>query len=272
MINTIFGIKGKMTQTFVGDERVPVTIVKVNPNIVTQIKTSTLKDGYNAVQMGTGVKKAKNISKPLKGHLKGAINENKAPLFLREVRVQNESELKTGDKVKVTEVLSQGDTVMVTGTSKGKGFQGGVKRWGFHGGPKTHGQSDRHRAPGSSGQGTTPGRVYKGKHMAGRMGNDTKTVKNLQVISVDVDTNEVMIKGAIPGVPGSLIIIERLGEMKNPIVMEVQSPVEETNAQEAAQETPVEVNAGTQEVVEQKEETVEVEPEVKEEVKEEINA
>lgn len=269
MINTILGTKMKMTQTFVGDERVPVTVVKVNPNIVTQIKSSESKDGYNSVQLGTGVKKAKNITKSLKGHLKGALNENKAPLFLREVRLATESDLKTGDHIKVTEVLSREDSVTVTSTSKGKGFQGGVKRWGFHGGPKTHGQSDRHRAPGSSGQGTTPGRVYKGKHMAGRMGNDTKTVKNLQVIEINPETNEVMIKGAIPGTVGSLVVIQRLGEMKNPIIEEVLQ--EEVN-----------VDTSVNEEVKQEEQVLEVSQEVKveeaktenvaEEVKEESNA
>ncbi len=273
MINTIFGIKSKMTQTFVGDERVSVTVVKVTPNFVTQVKTSD-KDGYVAVQLATGSKKEKNITKPLKGHLKGAIVNKIAPKFLREIRVV-ESDLKQGDKVAVTDVLSVGDSIVVTGTSKGKGFAGGVKRWGFAGGPKTHGQSDRHRAPGSIGQGTTPGRVYKGKHMAGRMGSDTKTIKNLQVVEVNEQTNEIMIKGGIPGSVGTLIKIVRIGEMKNPVMaadeqvtpeaetIETQEVVE-TAAQEPQEQPTNEV------VVEQEAQTAA--PEAVEETKQEENS
>ena len=228
-----------MTQTFVGDERVSVTVVKVTPNIVTQVKSQD-KDGYLAVQIGTGAKKTKNITKPLLGHLKGAVNGKTAPNFLREVKVAD-TDLKSGDKISLTDVLSQGDTVNVTGISKGKGFAGGVKRWGFAGGPKTHGQSDRHRAPGSIGQGTTPGRVYKGKHMAGRMGSDTKTIKNLEVIQVDPQTDEIMLKGAIPGTVGSLIRITRVGEtskawhplvVKNPVVVQEPQVEEKVEAKE----------------------------------------
>ncbi|MBX4205623.1 50S ribosomal protein L3 [Candidatus Microgenomates bacterium] len=248
MINTVLGTKVKMAQTFVGDERVAVTVVKVLPNTVTQVKSQSQKDGYNSIQIATGSKKVKNTSKSLQGHLKGAIQDNKAPNFLREVRLDSESDMKKGDKVKLTDVLSQGDTVVVTGVSKGKGFAGGVKKWGFSGGPKTHGQSDRHRAPGSIGQGTTPGRVYKGKHMAGRMGNETKTIKNLQVIEINQETNEVMIKGAIPGTVGSFVIIKRLGEMKSPVIEEAPKESQNVSEQENTQvkEEKIEVVEETQ--------------------------
>jgi large subunit ribosomal protein L3 len=210
MINTLLGTKQKMTQAFVENTRVPVTIVDVTPNHVTQILTSE-KNGYWAIQLAAGSRKIKNTTKPLQGHLKGAISKDKkvAPRFLREVRVSDEPELKVGDNIKVSDVFSVGDTVTVTGNSKGKGFAGGVKRWGFAGGPKTHGQSDRHRAPGSIGQGTSPGRVWKGKKMAGRMGDETVTVKNLKVVLVDDSTNTLHIGGPVPGVPKGLLVIER---------------------------------------------------------------
>ncbi len=224
-----------MTQTFSADERVSVTLVKVTPNIVTQVKNQD-KDGYVAIQLGIGNKKRKTTTKPLQGHLTssmggGSETQGTLPKFLREVKT-TESDLKQGNQVKVTDVLSVGDMVTVTGISKGKGFAGGVKRWGFAGGPKTHGQSDRHRAPGSIGQGTTPGRVYKGKHMAGRMGSDTKTIKNLQIVEINKEDDMIMIKGAIPGTVGSLVRIVRVGDIskawhpsvvKNPEVKESQN-------------------------------------------------
>src|SRR3989304_6688523 len=203
MIDTILGQKGKMSQSFIEARRVPVTAVVAGPCVVTQIKTMD-KDGYWAVQLGFGEKKIKNTTKALQGHLKGAIKDNKAPRFLKEVRLTEDSGLKVGDQVLLSDVFKKGDFVAVVGTSKGKGFQGVVKRWGFHGGPRTHGQSDRERAPGSLGQTTTPGRVFKGKKMAGRMGGDRVTVKNLQVVSVDPEKGEIEISGAIPGTTGGL--------------------------------------------------------------------
>ena len=175
MINTILGSKEKMGATFIEGTRVPITYMKAGPCVVTQIKNEA-KDGYWAVQIGFGERKIKNVTKPVQGHLKAA---NSAARFLREVRVEKEPNLKVGDKITVSDIFSVGDAVSIAGTSKGKGFAGVVKRWGFSGGPKTHGQSDRQRAPGSIGQGTTPGRVHKGKKMAGRMGTDKVTIKNL---------------------------------------------------------------------------------------------
>lgn len=198
-----------MTQAFVDNTRVPVTVVSVMPNVVTQI-ISEDKNGYKAVQLATGEKKTKNTSKSLQGHLKKAkaTNEKASAKFLREIRTE-ETDLKVGDLVKVSDIFSVGDVVQVTGTSKGKGFAGAIKRHGFAGGPKTHGQSDRHRAPGSIGQGTSPGRVWKGKRMAGRMGVDTVTMKNLKVVFVDPEKNELHIGNPIPGSPKSLLVIKR---------------------------------------------------------------
>ncbi|KKS81007.1 MAG: 50S ribosomal protein L3 [Candidatus Woesebacteria bacterium GW2011_GWC1_43_10b] len=187
-----------------------MSVVKAGPCVVTYIKNED-KDGYWALQLGFGKKKIKNVTKPLQGHLKGAINEKEktAPRFLREVRLDKEPELKVGDVVKVSDIFKVGDTVQVTGMSKGKGFAGAVKRWKFAGGPKTHGQSDRHRAPGAIGQGTTPGRVFKGKRMAGRMGFDKITVKNLKVIGIEPEKSEILISGPVPGTPSRVLMITK---------------------------------------------------------------
>lgn len=237
MLNTILGTKKEMSQTFVEDTRVPVTMVKAGPCVVTQVKKQD-SDGYWAVQIGFGEKKIKNTTKPLLGHiskawpsgLKGAKKKDKkAPRFLREVKMDAEPDLKVGDEIKVTDVIRPGDTVSVTGTSKGKGFAGVVKRYRFAGGPRTHGQSDRERAPGSIGQGTTPGRVHKGKKMPGRMGGDTVTTKNLTVVSVDADKNEIAISGAVPGSSGGLLTINKIasGKLKDLVKDVAQAQVVE---------------------------------------------
>jgi len=202
-----------MSQTFMKGVRIPVTFIKVGPCVVTQIKKKE-KDGYWAVQVGFGERKIKKITKPLKGHLRGAIGDKKAPLFLREIRLRDEPEFKKGEVINASDVFGKGDIVVVTGISKGKGFAGVVKRWGFAGGPKTHGQSDRLRAPGAIGQGTSPGRVHKGKKMAGRMGGNTVTLKNLFVIDVDKESGEVKLSGSVPGKTGGLLRIEKLGTKK----------------------------------------------------------
>jgi large subunit ribosomal protein L3 len=164
MIQALLGKKLNQTQKFLENgRRIPVTEIAVSDNVVLQAKT-VAKDGYAAVQLGYGIKK--NGTKPLLGHVKKAGLE-KAPIAIKEVRVQDSDLPQQGDLVSVETVFKPGDIVDVTGTSKGKGFAGVVKRHHFRGGPKTHGQSDRHRAPGSIGQTTTPGRVYKGKRMAG---------------------------------------------------------------------------------------------------------
>jgi large subunit ribosomal protein L3 len=199
------------------------------PCVVTQVQTPE-KDGYWAVQLGFGERKIKNVTKALQGHLKGAIKDKKAPRFLREVRMPEDPGLKVGDEVILTDVFKVGDYVAVVGTSKGKGFQGVVKRWGFAGGPRTHGQSDRERAPGSIGQTTTPGRVFKGKKMAGRMGGDRVTIKNLQVISMDPEKGEIELSGAVPGSTGSLVILKRLSSGELEGIEQVQAQVVEGEA------------------------------------------
>lgn len=215
MLNTILGTKVGMSQAFVDNTRVPVTVVSVKPNLVTQVLTKD-KNGYWAVQLGAGEKKTKNVTKPLLGHLKKSQGSDakaqKSPRYLKEVRLDSEPKEKVGDTVKVSDIFAAGDIVAVTGISRSKGFAGGVKRWHFAGGPRTHGQSDRHRAPGSIGQGTDPGRVWKGKKMAGRMGGDTVTIKNLRVIAVDADKNELHLSGPVPGAPKSLLIIKKTNE------------------------------------------------------------
>mgnify|MGYP001559554395 CR=1 FL=1 len=191
-----------MTQSFKGDNVVPLTLIESGPNFIVQVKTKE-KDGYNAVQLGFGVRKEKNIKKPQRGHLKGLGNFR----WLREFRIDSlVGELKRGDEVKLTDFKS-GDKVTVIAISKGKGFQGVVKRHGFHGGPKSHGQKDKHRAPGSIGA-SWPQHVIKGMRMAGRMGGDKITVKNLEVIEVDKENNLIAIKGAIPGRKGTLVMIK----------------------------------------------------------------
>ena len=265
MINTILGSKGVSSQTFIEGFRIPVTKVTAGPCVVTQIKKMD-KDGYWAVQLGFSSKRAKNTSKPLQGHLKANLQISKStnkqmfPRYLKEVRMDKEPEdvtgvaLKVGDEIKVSDIFNPGDVIAVTGTSKGKGFAGVVKRHGFHGGPRTHGQSDRERAPGSIGQTTTPGRVYRGKKMAGRMGGEQVTVKNLHIISVNTESGEVEISGQIPGNPGSLVSITKiksgsLKELEHEVVAQVvegEAPAEEVAAPGGQEKPAVAPKAETQ--------------------------
>jgi len=240
-IQTLFGTKKEMSQTFVGDTRVPVTVVEVKSNVVTQIKTEK-KDGYWAVQLGSGEKKLKNTTKPIKGHLKGVIKDKEmAPLFLREARVTKEPTAKIADKLNIADVFSKGDVVRVTGVSKGKGFAGVMKRHGFAGGPRTHGQSDRPRSPGSIGQGTTPGRVRKGKKMPGRMGSDTITITGLRVVDIDEEKTLLTISGSVPGPFGGLVQITKIrsGKLESleveavEIVKQEEAKEEETKEKES---------------------------------------
>lgn len=244
MINTILAEKGRMSQAFVKGRRVPVTKVLAGPCVVTQIKKED-KDGYWAVQLGFGEKKIKNVSKALQGHLKSLIKDGKAPRFLAEVRLEKEPEFNVGDAIKASDIFNVGDIIAVSGTSKGKGFAGVVKRWHFAGGPRTHGQSDRERAPGSIGQTTTPGRVFKGKKMAGRMGAERVTLKNLQIVSVNPETNEVEVSGPVPGIPGGLLFIKRISGGKLEGIQEVQAQVVEGEApaEEGTGETQAETPA-----------------------------
>ncbi|MEK7635262.1 MAG: 50S ribosomal protein L3 [Patescibacteria group bacterium] len=194
--------KVNMTQIFGEDGKVtPVTVLTVSTATVSQIKTKE-KDGYTAVQIGTGVRREKNLSKAQKGHLKDL--ENLA--VLKEFRV-DDSALNRGDKIEM-DTFAVGDNITVSAISKGKGFQGVVKRHGFHGGPRSHGQKHSEREPGSiGGGGRDGGRVAKGMRMAGRMGSDRITVKNLKVVGIDKETNQMLVSGAVPGRRGTLVEI-----------------------------------------------------------------
>ena len=195
MINAIFGKKVGMTQLWTEDDRVvAVTVIQAEPNKVCQVKT-TETDGYEAVQLGFGTIKAKKVNRPMAGHFaKQGIEPTR---YLREVRVENASEYKAGDEQTVA-AFAEVKKVDVTGTSKGKGFQGVIRRHGFGGGPGSHG-SRFHRAPGSIGMCATPSRVLKGMRMPGHMGCDTVTVKNLEVMRIDEDQSLILVKGAVPG-------------------------------------------------------------------------
>jgi large subunit ribosomal protein L3 len=208
MFPGIIGRKIGMTQLFQGSgEATVVTAIRVGPSVVTQIKTRET-DGYNAVQVGfiEGNVKQSQLNSAENGHLRGLANVR----YLREFRTNDVDSVKRGDRVDAS-FLRQGDQINVTGISKGRGFAGVVKRYHFAGGPKTHGQTDRHRAPGSIGATTFPGRVLKGKRMAGHMGHRKIKARNLEVIQADPDNNLLLVKGAVPGATGGLLIIERAG-------------------------------------------------------------
>lgn len=237
-----------MEQTFTkAGLRLPVTVVKSGPSLITWLRSES-KDGYFAAQLGFGTRKTKNTSKPILGHLQKALkNKEKLPRFLKEVRLDDTTNLTVGQEIKPSEVLKPGDLVQVTGVSKGKGFAGVVKRWGFAGGPKTHGQSDRHRAPGAIGQRQTPGRVYKGKRMAGRMGGGQVTIKNLVVLSIDESAGQIKLSGPVPGARGNLLILKKTGQVKTPIeLFDTPEPIEEPAAGESTEEQKEKKN-GSQE-------------------------
>lgn len=200
----ILGRKLGMTRIFdESGEAVPVTVIEAGPCYVTQKKT-TEKDGYTAVQIGFDETDPKKLTRPEWTRLKA--NDLPPLRHLRELRMSDASDYEVGQKLSV-DIFKAGDTVDVTGTSKGKGFAGGMKRHGFRGGPATHGQSDRPRAPGSIGAGTTPGRVFKGTRMAGHMGNRRVTAQNLRVVMVDPERNLLLVRGAVPGAKNGLLLI-----------------------------------------------------------------
>lgn len=202
----ILGRKVGMTQLLTARGTVvPVTVIEAGPCFVTQIKTIE-KDGYIAVQLGYQETKPKRLTKGELGHIRRRNANIPALRILREIRLKTLSDYAVGQKL-LADIFAAGERVDVKGISKGRGFQGGVKRHGFRGGPRTHGQSDRLRAPGASGAGTTPGRVYKGKRMAGHMGNVPVTVSNLRVELVDPERNLLAVRGAVPGARGGLLLI-----------------------------------------------------------------
>ena len=199
----ILGKKLGMTQIFTEEGIVvPVTVVEAGPKVVTQVKTVE-KDGYNAIQVGFEDAKEKSLNKPQKGHLAAA---NVLKKHLKEFRVDAVEEFTVGQEIKA-DLFAAGEKIDVTGTSKGKGFQGPIKRHGQSRGPESHG-SRYHRRPGSMGACSFPGRVFKNKKLAGHMGSVKVTVQNLEVVRVDADKNLILVKGAIPGPKGSMVTIK----------------------------------------------------------------
>ena len=199
----ILGKKIGMTQIFTEHgEVIPVTVVEAGPVVVTQVKT-TENDGYTAIQVGFGDAKEKSLNKPQKGHLAAA---NTLKKHLKEFRVDSVEEYTVGQEIKA-DLFAAGELIDVTGISKGKGFQGPIKRHGQSRGPETHG-SRYHRRPGSMGACSFPGRVFKNKKLAGHMGSVKVTVQNLEVVRVDADKNFILVKGAIPGAKGSVVTIK----------------------------------------------------------------
>ncbi|SDM50734.1 LSU ribosomal protein L3P [Franzmannia pantelleriensis] len=201
----LVGKKAGMTRVFTEDgASVPVTVIEVEPNRVTRVKTVDV-DGYSAVQVTTGSRKAKHLTKAQAGQFAKAGTE--AGRSLMEFRLAEGDEApEVGGELTVS-LFEAGQIIDVTGTSKGKGFQGAVKRWNFRTQDNTHGNSLAHRAPGSIGMCQTPGRVFKGKKMAGQMGNVRCTVQSLEVVRVDAERNLLLIKGAVPGAPGSDVVV-----------------------------------------------------------------
>ena len=199
----ILGKKLGMTQIFTeAGDVIPVTVVEAGPVVVTQIKT-TEKEGYNAVQVGYGEVKEKSLNKPQKGHLAAA---NVLKKHLKEFRMDSVEGYTVGQEIKA-DIFAAGEKIDVTGTSKGKGFQGPIKRHGQSRGPESHG-SRYHRRPGSMGACSFPGRVFKNKKLAGHMGSVTVTVQNLEVVRVDAEKNLILVKGAIPGAKGSVVTLK----------------------------------------------------------------
>lgn len=207
----IIGKKIGMTSVYGADGRnVPCTLIEAGPCVVTQVKDDET-DGYTAVQLGYGERKEKNTPKPLKGHFEKAnTTPKKVVAEFRNFRMEFEGGIQLGQEIKVEEVFSEGDFVDAIGESKGKGFQGVVKRHGFGGvGQQTHGQHNRGRAPGSIGGASYPARVFKGMRMAGRTGGDRVKVTNLQVMKVIADKNLILVSGSVPGAKNSTVILEK---------------------------------------------------------------
>ena len=204
MKKALIGKKVGMTQIF--DENgtvIPVTVIEAGPCVVAQVKTLE-NDGYEAVQLGFGEVKENKLNKPVKGHFAKA--NVTAKKHLREFRLDSIEGIKVGDELKA-DVFAAGEKIDVQGTSKGKGFQGVIKRHGQHRGPMGHG-SMYHRRPGSMGATSTPGRVFKGKKLPGHMGNVTVTIQNLDIVRVDMDKNVILVKGSVPGAKGSILKIK----------------------------------------------------------------
>lgn len=212
----LIGRKLGMTQVFAEDGSVvPVTVLEVGPCVVTQVKTVD-RDRYQAVQIGFGVKKAKNVTRPLKGHMKKALETlGREQYFsmLREFRVDSVEPFEVGQEIRVEEVFQIGERIDVIGKSKGRGFSGTIKRWGFRRGPMTHGCKNI-REPGSTGCATYPGRVIKGKKMSGQYGNERVTVLNLRVVDIRPEENVILVKGAVPGAANGTVLVRKTNRVK----------------------------------------------------------
>jgi large subunit ribosomal protein L3 len=199
----LLGRKLGMTRVFKADgQAVPVTVIEIKPNYVSQIKNQEA-DGYSALQLTSGQKKSSRVNKALAGHFAKANVE--VGDLIAEFLCEDEAKYNVGDSILISDLFAEGQYVDVAGTSKGKGFAGTVKRHNFRTQDATHGNSRSHRVPGSIGQNQTPGRVFKGKKMAGHLGNERCTVQSLEIIKIDQDKNVIMIKGAIPGAPGGSV-------------------------------------------------------------------
>lgn len=208
----IVGRKSGMTRVFTADGvSIPVSVIEVEPNRVTQVKTLEV-DGYSALQVTVGSRRSSRVTKASAGHFAKANVE--AGRGLWELRSDAQPSAEVGSSLTV-EAFSAGQFVDVTGTSKGKGFAGTVKRWNFNMQDATHGNSRSHRVPGSSGQCQTPGRVFKGKKMSGHLGAERVTVQNLEVIRVDLERNLILVKGAIPGAPGGDVLVRPAIKMRD---------------------------------------------------------
>jgi large subunit ribosomal protein L3 len=262
----ILGKKIEMTQTWKNGNLLTVSKIQAGPCFISQIKKDK-SDSYTALQLAYDEKKEKNISKPVKGHLKKAGLKNTNARYLKEFRVDEiRGDIKTGACIDVS-TFKPGDIVDVSGVSKGKGFQGVVRRHGFAGRHKTHGNKDQLRAPGSIGA-IGPARVFKGARMGGRMGGDRVTIKNLEIIEIDLENNILFVKGAVPGFRGSLLMIKGNGDLilREEKKEEVKEEIKEDNKEKE------EVKEGVKEDNKEKEEVKEEEKEdnkEKEEVKEE---
>lgn len=210
----LIGRKCGMTRVFTEEGvSVPVSVIEITPNLITQVKTNEV-DGYSAIQVTTGERKASRVNKPLTGHFAKA--NVAAGRGLWEFRLENNenTEMTVGDAITI-EHFKEGQMIDVIGTSKGKGFAGAIKRHNFSSQRASHGNSVSHRAPGSIGQNQSPGRVFKGKRMAGHMGDERVTVFSLEIIRIDVARNALLVKGAIPGAPGGDVIVRPACKLKN---------------------------------------------------------
>lgn len=241
----LVGKKSYQTQAFLQDgTRVPLTAISAMGNLVSQVKRED-KEGYNSLQVAFDIKKKQN--RAITGHSKKAGLE-KMPRFFREIRTEAPMDMELGSQIEPSSVFKPGDIIDVIGVTKGKGFAGVVKRHHFKGGPRTHGQSDRERAPGSIGQTTTPGRVYRGKRMAGRMGHQQATSKNLLVLDVTAD-GVILVKGLIPGPKNNIVIVKKIGESKK--FVPIYNPSDSSGQEKEEQKVEAEVSVTESEVKEE---------------------